>query len=98
MGPIRSEKMRIAIAAIPPNVRLDKSFASIQSPAYTVPSNLRTISCEGKLMATIREKELVDRIAKKNDLTQSTVKAVIQCLLDEIVSELSKNNQIQFTS
>ena len=49
-------------------------------------------------MATIRKKELVDRIAKKKDLTQSTVKAVIQCLLDEIVSELSKNNQIQFSS
>lgn len=45
-----------------------------------------------KLMPTITKKELVDRIAEKMGMTQSTVKTIIQCFLDEIISELAKGN------
>ena len=95
-GAIRLEKKRIAFTSIQPNALLDKPFDSIQSPAYTVPSKLKRISCEGKLMATITKKELVDRIAQENGITQSTVKTIIQHFLDEIVSELAKNNRLEF--
>jgi len=47
-------------------------------------------------MATITKKELVDRIAQENGITQSTVKTIIQHFLDEIVSELAKNSRLEF--
>ena len=47
-------------------------------------------------MATITKKELVDKIAEKTDVKQSTVKTIVQQFLDEISSELSKNNRLEF--
>jgi integration host factor subunit beta len=47
-------------------------------------------------MPTQTKKELVYKIADKIDIPQSIVKVVVQNLLDEIVSELSKNNRIEF--
>ena len=47
-------------------------------------------------MATIKKKDLVDRISKSTEATRSTVKVVIQCFLDEITAELAKNNRLEF--
>jgi integration host factor subunit beta len=76
-GAIRLEKKRIAFTSIQPNALLDKPFDSIQSSAYTVPDNLRRISSEDKLMATITKKDLVDKVAEKTKSWQATVKTII---------------------
>ena len=47
-------------------------------------------------MPTITKKELVDKIAEKTGVTQSTVKTVVQQFLDEISLELAKNNRLEF--
>ena len=47
-------------------------------------------------MATRTKKELVDKIAEKTGVTQSTVKTVVQQFLDEITKELAKNNRLEF--
>ena len=47
-------------------------------------------------MSTLTKKELVDRIA---DITQTKaviVKRVVQLFLDEIMTELSNNNRLEF--
>jgi len=47
-------------------------------------------------MATIKKKELVDKIAEKTGVTQSIVKAIVQQFLDEITSEVAKSNRLEF--
>jgi integration host factor subunit beta len=47
-------------------------------------------------MATITKKELVDKIAEKTNVKQSTVKTIVQQFLDEISSELVKSNRLEF--
>jgi len=47
-------------------------------------------------MPTITKKELVDRIAERTQSNQITVKTVVQQFLDEITSELAKNNRLEF--
>ena len=47
-------------------------------------------------MPTITKKELVDKVADKTDVKQTTVKTIVQQFLDEINSELAKNNRIEF--
>ena len=47
-------------------------------------------------MATISKKEVVDKIAEKTDVKQSIVKTIVQEFLDEISSELAKNNRLEF--
>ena len=47
-------------------------------------------------MATITKKELVDKIAEKTNVKQSTVKTIVQQFLDEINSELAKSNRLEF--
>ena len=47
-------------------------------------------------MATITKKELVDRITETTKAKQSSVKAIVQCILDEIIAELAKNNRLEF--
>ena len=47
-------------------------------------------------MATITKKELVDRIAERTRSQHRTVRVVIQHFLDEIVSELAKDNRLEF--
>jgi len=47
-------------------------------------------------MATITKKELVDIIAEKTDVNQSTIKTIVQQFLDEISLELAKSNRLEF--
>jgi integration host factor subunit beta len=47
-------------------------------------------------MATVKKKDLVDRIAESTNTTRSTVKSVVQCFLDEIIAELAENNRLEF--
>ena len=47
-------------------------------------------------MATISKKELASRIADSTQTKQVMVKHIIQAFLDEIISELSKGNRMEF--
>jgi nucleoid DNA-binding protein len=47
-------------------------------------------------MATITKKELIDRIAEATQAKRVTVKSVVQSFLDEITTELSKGNRLEF--
>ncbi len=47
-------------------------------------------------MPTVSKKELVDRIAKRTDTKQGTVKTVVQHFLEEITVELALNNRLEF--
>jgi hypothetical protein len=44
-------------------------------------------------MSTITKKELIDRIAKGTKTKLATTKALIQCFLEEIITELAKGNR-----
>ena len=47
-------------------------------------------------MATVTKKELIDRIAERTQAKRVSVKRIIQTFLDEITTELSKNNRLEF--
>jgi integration host factor subunit beta len=47
-------------------------------------------------MATITKKEVIDRIAKKTQCKNITVKEIVQQFFEEITAELAKNNRIEF--
>ena len=47
-------------------------------------------------MPTITKKDFVDRIAEKTQCTHILVKTVVQQFLDEITTELAKNNRLEF--
>ena len=47
-------------------------------------------------MATITKKELVDRITKRTQYKHGTVKTIMQQFLDEIATELARNNRLEF--
>lgn len=47
-------------------------------------------------MPTITKKEIVNQIAEKMGAQQSTVKEIVQCFLDTIITELSRNNRLEF--
>ncbi len=47
-------------------------------------------------MATITKKELIDRITKKTQCKNLTCKEIVQQFLDEIATELAKNNRLEF--
>lgn len=47
-------------------------------------------------MATIAKKDLTDQIAESTKTKPSTVKTVVQGFLNEITSELSKGNRLEF--
>ena len=47
-------------------------------------------------MSTITKKELIGRIAENTQTKQIVVKAIIHSFLDEIVSELGKDNRLEF--
>ncbi len=47
-------------------------------------------------MTTITKKDIVDRITEITKEKQSSVKAVVQCFLNEIIVELAKNNRLEF--
>ncbi len=47
-------------------------------------------------MHTVTKKELVDRIAEQTGKKRVEVKKVVQCFLDEIISELGRGNRLEF--
>ncbi len=47
-------------------------------------------------MATITKKELIDRIADKEQCKRVQVKRILQSFLDAIVEELSQGNRLEF--
>ena len=47
-------------------------------------------------MSTVTKKELVDRIADRTQAKRILVKRITQAFLDEIVSELSNDNRLEF--
>jgi integration host factor subunit beta len=47
-------------------------------------------------MATITKKELINRIAEITQSKDIVVKRVIQSFMDEVISELAKDNRFEF--
>ena len=47
-------------------------------------------------MATITKKELIGRIAERTQAKRVLVKYIVQAFLDEITTELCKNNRLEF--
>ena len=47
-------------------------------------------------MTTVTKKELIDRIAKNTQAKRVTVKRIIQTFLEEMMTELSKGNRLEF--
>ncbi|MEI8196255.1 MAG: HU family DNA-binding protein [Phycisphaerae bacterium] len=47
-------------------------------------------------MSTVTKKELIDRISDQLGFKRVTVKRVVQQFLDEVVTELGKNNRLEF--
>ena len=47
-------------------------------------------------MSTITKRELIDRIAKNTQAKRALVKAIIQNVFDEVISELAKGNRMEF--
>ena len=47
-------------------------------------------------MSTVTKKELVDRIAEQTQAKRVLVKRIVQIFLDEVTSELSRNNRLEF--
>jgi len=47
-------------------------------------------------MPTVTKKELIDRIAERTQTKRVSVKRIIQAFLDEVTSELCKNNRLEF--
>jgi len=47
-------------------------------------------------MRTVTKKELTDRIADATGAKRTLVKGIVQQLLDEMITELSKGNRLEF--
>ena len=47
-------------------------------------------------MSTTQKKDIVDRIAKSNQVKNALVKSIVQNFVDEITVELSKGNRLEF--
>ena len=47
-------------------------------------------------MATVTKKELIGRIAEQTQAKRVLVKRIVQTFLDEITSELRKDNRLEF--
>ena len=47
-------------------------------------------------MSTITKKELIDRIAESTQAKRVVVKRIIQSFLDEVITELAKDNRLEF--
>ncbi|MBA7707299.1 MAG: HU family DNA-binding protein [Planctomycetota bacterium] len=47
-------------------------------------------------MSTITKKELISRIAERTQAKRILVKRITQAFLDEIISELCKDNRLEF--
>lgn len=47
-------------------------------------------------MSTVTKKELIDRIAESTQAKRILVKHVVQMFLDDVTTELSKGNRLEF--
>ncbi len=47
-------------------------------------------------MHTVTKKEMVDRIADQTKNKRVVVKQIVQCFLDEIITELGQGNRLEF--
>ncbi|HUS73563.1 MAG TPA: HU family DNA-binding protein [Sedimentisphaerales bacterium] len=47
-------------------------------------------------MATVTKKELIDRIAERTQAKRVIVKRIVQAFLDEVTTELCRNNRLEF--
>jgi integration host factor subunit beta len=47
-------------------------------------------------MATVTKKELIRRISENTQAKRILVKNIVQAFLDEIISELCRNNRLEF--
>ncbi len=47
-------------------------------------------------MSTVTKKELIDRIAESTQAKRVVVKRIVQSFLDEVVSELARDNRLEF--
>jgi len=47
-------------------------------------------------MSTITKKELIGRIAENTQAKRVVVKRIVQCFLDELMTELAKDNRLEF--
>jgi integration host factor subunit beta len=47
-------------------------------------------------MATIKKKELIDLIAERSQAKRILVKQIVQSFLNEIITQLSKGNRLEF--
>jgi integration host factor subunit beta len=47
-------------------------------------------------MSTVTKKELIDRIAENTQAKRVVVKRIVQSFLDEVVTELAKDNRLEF--
>jgi integration host factor subunit beta len=47
-------------------------------------------------MSTTQKKDIVDRIAKSNQVKNALVKSILQNFLDEITTELTNGNRLEF--
>ncbi|MEE8104428.1 MAG: HU family DNA-binding protein [Planctomycetota bacterium] len=68
------------------------SLGSVQAPAATHDS-LHGHPDDGR---TVTKKELVSRIADRTGQTKVVTKDIIQMFLDEIITELGRNNRLEF--
>ena len=47
-------------------------------------------------MPTVTKKELIDRIAERTQAKRVSVKRIVQAFLDEIITELCRDNRLEF--
>ena len=47
-------------------------------------------------MATVTKKELIDRIAERTQAKRVIVKSIVQAFLEEVTTDLCKNNRLEF--
>ena len=47
-------------------------------------------------MSTVTKKELIDRIAETTQAKRVIVKRIVQSFLDEVITELSNDNRLEF--
>lgn len=45
---------------------------------------------------TITKKDLIDRIAEQTHQKRTTVKKIVQCFLDAVITELREGNRLEF--
>jgi len=71
-------------------------FGPLYSRASEVPTpQIAYVAYEVK-MSTVTKKELIDRIAETTQAKRVIVKRIVQSFLDEIMTELSNDNRLEF--